>query len=129
MLGHHRGDDMNRTLMNRLVGVAMVLALAVPGALVLANGGSGAGPVVSPGVRLVASAPPVADLVLNPPTGVAPVALTADGSGSTDDIGVMSYAFDWGDGVCLERCVVRAVEVAQPGHGVGVDRLGRSRRL
>ena len=89
---------MGKTLVSRLVGVALVLGLAVPGALVLANAGAGPGPVVSPGVRLVASAPPVADLVLNPPTGVAPVALTADGSGSTDDIGVMSYAFHWGYG-------------------------------
>ena len=87
---------MRSTVLNRLIGAGAVLTLALPAVLVLTD--PGAPPEVSPAVVPVANVAPVADLVLNPPTGVAPVSLTADGSGSTDDIGVMSYTFDWGDG-------------------------------
>jgi PKD repeat protein len=41
---------------------------------------------------------PVAALSVTPNTGVAPLAVTADASASTDDHGIVSYAFDFGDG-------------------------------
>ena len=42
--------------------------------------------------------PPTAALTMAPTSGVAPLAVTADASASTDDEGVSSYAFAWGDG-------------------------------
>jgi PKD repeat protein len=41
---------------------------------------------------------PTAALTVSPATGVVPFTTTADASGSTDDIGIASYRFDWGDG-------------------------------
>ena len=45
-----------------------------------------------------ADSPPVAGLGVSPGSGTAPLTVTADGSGSTDDHGIVSYAFNWGDG-------------------------------
>ncbi len=42
--------------------------------------------------------PPTAALTLSPATGTAPLTVTADASASTDDHGITSYAFAWGDG-------------------------------
>jgi len=44
--------------------------------------------------------PPAADLVVTPSTGVAPLTVTADASGSVDNDAtpIATYAFDWGDG-------------------------------
>jgi len=43
--------------------------------------------------------PPIASLVVTPPGGAAPLAVTADASGSSDPDGnVVSYHFDFGDG-------------------------------
>jgi parallel beta-helix repeat protein len=48
----------------------------------------------------VTDSPPVARLTVSASSAVAPVAVTADGSASTDTDGtpIASYAFDWGDG-------------------------------
>jgi parallel beta-helix repeat protein len=42
--------------------------------------------------------PPTAALTISPSSGAAPVQVTADASGSTDDAGIASYTFDFGDG-------------------------------
>ena len=42
--------------------------------------------------------PPVAKLAVRPATGPAPLSVTADASTSTDDHGIATYAFDFGDG-------------------------------
>ncbi|MBX2837436.1 MAG: DUF1800 family protein [Gammaproteobacteria bacterium] len=42
--------------------------------------------------------PPVANLVANPETGMLPLTVTLDATGSTDDIGIASYSFDIGVG-------------------------------
>jgi hypothetical protein len=49
---------------------------------------------------VVVDAPPVAALSVTPPTGMAPLAVSADASGSTDLDGtpIASYSFDFGDG-------------------------------
>ena len=81
--------------MKNLVRVGPVAALAV--ALIL----FGQSLNHSSGIVSTAAAPneaPVADLALNPESGLAPLDVTADGSGSTDDVIVASYAFTWGDG-------------------------------
>jgi len=41
---------------------------------------------------------PVASLTVTPSDGPAPLAVTADASGSTAPSGISSYTFDWGDG-------------------------------
>jgi parallel beta-helix repeat protein len=43
-------------------------------------------------------APPVAALTVTPASGAAPLPVTADASASTDDHGIVSYRFDFGDG-------------------------------
>ncbi len=43
--------------------------------------------------------PPVAVAEANPLTGIAPLEVTFTGSNSTDDVGVVSYAWDFGDGM------------------------------
>ena len=43
-------------------------------------------------------APPVAALTVTPASGTAPLPVTADASASTDDDGIVSYRFDFGDG-------------------------------
>jgi parallel beta-helix repeat protein len=43
-------------------------------------------------------APPVAALTVTPASGTAPLPVTADASASTDDHGIVSYRFDFGDG-------------------------------
>ena len=54
---------------------------------------------VGPAQTVTDSTPPVPRLDLNPgPTGVAPMEITADGSGTTDNVMVTSYEFSWGDG-------------------------------
>jgi parallel beta-helix repeat protein len=46
--------------------------------------------------------PPVARLTVTPPSGAAPLAVTADGSASTDADGtIQSYRFDFGDGTVI----------------------------
>ncbi len=47
--------------------------------------------------------PPVAKLKLTPSSGIAPLAVTADGSGSTDPEGgrIFTYKFDFGDGTVV----------------------------
>ena len=42
--------------------------------------------------------PPVARLALTPASGNVPLAVSADASASTDDHGIATYAFDFGDG-------------------------------
>jgi parallel beta-helix repeat protein len=42
--------------------------------------------------------PPTAVLAVSPTSGPAPLAVTADASGSTDTTGIQSYSFDFGDG-------------------------------
>lgn len=41
---------------------------------------------------------PVADLTVSPSSGVSPLVVHLDASGSTDDVAVVSYVFDFGDG-------------------------------
>ncbi len=49
--------------------------------------------------RVVPLHPPVAVLTITPTTGLAPLLVTADASGSTDpDADIASYGVDWGDG-------------------------------
>jgi parallel beta-helix repeat protein len=54
-------------------------------------------------VRAPANRPPVAALKLTPSSGIAPLAVTADGTGSTDPEGgrIASYRFDFGDGTVV----------------------------
>ena len=47
---------------------------------------------------VTAANPPTAVLAVSPASGVAPVAVTADATGSNDPIGITSYTFDFGDG-------------------------------
>jgi PKD repeat protein len=42
--------------------------------------------------------PPTAVLTASPNSAVAPVAVTADATGSSDSVGISSYTFDFGDG-------------------------------
>jgi PKD repeat protein len=51
-------------------------------------------------VTVVSDAPPVAKLTVTPSSGAAPLAVTADASGSTDtdSTKIASYTFDFGDG-------------------------------
>jgi PKD repeat protein len=60
---------------------------------------------------------PVANLALNPATGTAPLTLTADGSGSTDDVGVTSYTFSWGDGATSPPQTGATAQHAYPNPG------------
>jgi parallel beta-helix repeat protein len=54
-------------------------------------------------VRAPANRPPVAALKLTPSSGVAPLAVTADATGSTDPEGgrIFTYRFDFGDGTVV----------------------------
>jgi fibronectin type 3 domain-containing protein len=45
-----------------------------------------------------ADAPPTAALAVTPSTGMTPLEVSADASASTDETGIASYAFDFGDG-------------------------------
>jgi len=46
--------------------------------------------------------PPVASLTVSPSSGVAPLTVSLDGSGSSDpDVGALSYTFEFGDGAVL----------------------------
>ena len=53
------------------------------------------------GIQGVTVGAPSAALVVTPSTGGAPLAVTADGSGSTDPIGVTTYTFNFGDGTVV----------------------------
>lgn len=46
---------------------------------------------------------PVANLSANPSSGVAPLSVTLDASGSTDDKGIVLYTFDLGNGVIVSN--------------------------
>lgn len=46
----------------------------------------------------VAAAPPAVHLTVTPLSGLAPLAVTTDASGSTDASGIVSYIYDFGDG-------------------------------
>ena len=53
--------------------------------------------------KVIVLHPPVAALTVTPSTGVAPVAVTADASSSTDADGdIATYGFNWGDGTAAE---------------------------
>lgn len=90
---------------NRTTGPRLALALALATtAAGLATAPSALSAAAAPLPAAVAAAPPgknavpVARLALDPSTAAAPVKVTADGTGSTDDDAVLSYTFAWGDG-------------------------------
>jgi PKD repeat protein len=74
-----------------LIALAALTSLAAPTVLFLEDGS------VSSAAPTPANQAPVAELVLNPAEVVAGTTMVADGSGSTDDIAVTSWAFAWGD--------------------------------
>ena len=59
--------------------------------------------------------PPTAIATGNPLTGEAPLAVTFTGSGSTDDEGITSYAWDFGDGTTSNLADPPAYTYADPG--------------
>ena len=86
-----RQRDRRRRRRAVLAGLSMLSLTMIPVALMETLTSSQAAPVPP-------NTAPVADLVLNPPAGSAPLTVVGDGSGSTDDQEVVSYAFSWGDG-------------------------------
>jgi PKD repeat protein len=62
------------------------------------NTGAGVPVFADRGALERADAAPVAKLRLAPKKGAPGVVVAADGSGSSDDIGIVSYRFAWGDG-------------------------------
>jgi PKD repeat protein len=64
----------------------------------VANTGAGVPDFADRGALERADAAPVAKLRLAPKKGAPGVVVAADGSGSSDDIGIVSYRFAWGDG-------------------------------
>lgn len=93
---------MPTSLIRRLTGAGVALAATALSAGLSAPASGVAAATVASSTTAVAAKPtnavPVAKLTLDPATGAAPLRVTADGSGSTDDVAVTSYAFQWGDG-------------------------------
>ncbi|WP_445258827.1 PKD domain-containing protein [Nocardioides aurantiacus] len=95
-----------KTPMHRGAGPALALALTLALTGLATGPAASAKPTAVPttvataaaAAAPVKNAPPVARLALDPSTGPAPHRVTADGSGSTDDVAVQSYSFSWGDG-------------------------------
>ncbi|HEY3716603.1 MAG TPA: PKD domain-containing protein [Jatrophihabitantaceae bacterium] len=61
--------------------------------------------------------PPSAALSVSPQSGVAPLSVTADASASTDDNGIASYAFDFGDGSSVPAQGASTVQHSYPAAG------------
>ena len=91
--------------------VAAVLVLVVA---VVAGASPGTPASAAPSLT---GATPVADLVVSSPSATASQSVVADGSGSTDDVEVTSYTFDWGDGASTGPTVEATARHAYPRPG------------
>jgi parallel beta-helix repeat protein len=64
----------------------------------VANTGAGVPDYADRGALEAVDVPPVASLTVTPKKATRGVPVTANGSGSTDDFGIVEYRFSWGDG-------------------------------
>ncbi len=67
----------------------------------VSNTGTGSPDFADRGAYEFQDAAPVAVLIVSPESGFAPLEVTADGSGSTDDRGITTYTLDFDDGTVL----------------------------
>ena len=75
------------------------------------NTGAGTPAYADRGAHEYTDARPVASLKVTPKSGKAPLRVTADGSASTDDHGVVTYRFSFGDGATVTQNTAIATHI------------------
>jgi len=74
----------------------------------VADTGAGIPPYADRGAYEYQDSPPEAALRLSSHSGRAPLDVTADASASSDDVGIVSYTFDFGDGTQMTQATPKA---------------------